>query len=150
MKKIMLMIAIVFFAMVVKAQKSNGNTALGFKFYPTGVTFKKSIKNGNAYELLGYFWRGSRFTGLYEIHKDIEGVNGLRWYYGPGVHVSFYDRSYYTGSNNLGVDGVLGLDLTFDGFPINLSLDWQPSFDFGEGAGFVSGFGGLSIRYFIK
>jgi hypothetical protein len=150
MKKVTLIIAILFFANGAFAQKNTSDMALGIKWAPSGVTFKKSLKNSNAYELLGYFWKGSRFTGLYEIHKKIEGVNGLRWYYGPGVHVSFYDKGSYNGSNNLGVDGVLGLDLTFDGFPINLSLDWQPSFDFGEGAGFVSGFGGLSIRYFIK
>lgn len=154
MKTIPFLLMSFFFVNVVTAQKSSSyNTALGVKFYtlenPIGITFKKTIKNGNAFELLGAYWKGSRFTGLYEIHKKIEGVNGLRWYYGPGVHLSFYDRTYYSGANNLGVDGVLGLDLKFDGFPINLSVDWQPSFDFGQGAGFVGRFGGLSIRYFL-
>jgi hypothetical protein len=37
----------------------------------------------------------------------------------------------------VGIDGVLGLDYKFNGAPINMSLDWQPSFEFGDyGAGF--------------
>ena len=47
----------------------------------------------------------------------------------------------------VGVDGVIGLDYKFRGAPINLSLDWQPSFEFGDNRGFVSSWGGLGIRY---
>ena len=44
-------------------------------------------------------------------------------------------------------DGVLGLDYKFRGAPINMSIDWQPSFEFGAGRGFVGSWGGLGIRY---
>ena len=46
-----------------------------------------------------------------------------------------------------GVDGVLGLDYKFNGAPINMSLDWQPSFEFGTNRGFYGNWGGLGIRY---
>ena len=47
----------------------------------------------------------------------------------------------------IGVDGVLGLDYKFNGAPINISLDWQPSFEFGDNRGFVGSWGGLGIRF---
>jgi hypothetical protein len=50
----------------------------------------------------------------------------------------------------IGVDGVLGLDYKINGAPINLSLDWQPSFTFSGYSYFEGGWGGLGIRYTIK
>jgi hypothetical protein len=131
---------------------SSYRNALGVKFYPGGITYKHFFSGGNnAGELIGYFWnRGFRITGLYEIHGNIEGAAGLKWYIGPGVHIGFYD--YYNRNNHIdgtyfGVDGVLGLDYKFNGAPINMSLDWQPSFEFGDYVGFAGGWGGLAIRY---
>jgi hypothetical protein len=101
--------------------------------------------------LIGYFWnRGFRITGLYEIHGNFNDAPGLRWYVGPGAHIGFYD--YYNRNNHIdgtyfGVDGVLGLDYKFNGAPINMSVDWQPSFEFGDYVGFVGSWGGIAIRY---
>jgi hypothetical protein len=123
-------------------------TALGVKFYPGAVTLKHFIKPTAALEGIGYFWnRGSRITGLYEFHGDINGAPGLKWYVGPGAHVGFYN-SKYGGGSSFGVDGVLGLDYKFKGAPINVSADWQPSFEFnGAYDGFSGNWGGLAIRY---
>ena len=138
----------------VSAQKSSGQeytTALGVKFYPGAITLKHFIRENRALEGIGYFWdRGFRITGLYEIHGDINDVSGLKWYVGPGAHVGFYNAKYYGGGTSIGVDGVLGLDYKFDDVPINISLDWQPSFEFGNYNGFTGNFGGLSIRYTLK
>lgn len=135
------------------AQKHTGTaykTSLGVKFYPGGITFKQALSKGASVEAIGYFWNGNRITGLYEMHYKIEGLGGLRWYFGPGVHVSLYDKSHYSGNAYFGVDGVIGLDWKVKGTPINLSLDWQPSFELGEGAGFGGSWGGLSVRYVFK
>ncbi|MCP9751113.1 hypothetical protein [Ferruginibacter sp. HRS2-29] len=124
-------------------------TALGVKFYPGAVSIKHFVTDKNAIEGIGYFWnRGTRITGLYEIHGDINGAPGLKWYIGPGAHVGFYNTKYGGGSS-VGVDGVLGLDYKIREAPINLSLDWQPSFEFGNnyGNGFNGNWGGLAIRY---
>jgi hypothetical protein len=123
-------------------------TALGVKFYPGAVTLKHFIGN-SALEGIGYFWnRGSRITGLYEFHHGIISVPGLKWYVGPGAHIGFYSNKYGGGSV-IGVDGVIGLDYKFKGAPINMSVDWQPSFEFGNnyGNGFSGNWGGLAIRY---
>ena len=123
-------------------------TAIGVKFYPGSLTIKHFINNNTALEGIAYFFNGVRITGLYEIHGNINDVNGLRWYVGPGAHVGFYNTKYGGGSS-IGIDGVLGLDYKFRGAPINVSLDWQPSFEFGNnyGNGFTGNWGGLSIRY---
>jgi len=124
-------------------------TALGVKVWNGGGISLKHFFNGtnNAGELIGYFWnRGTRLTGLYEIHGPISGAPGLKWYIGPGFHIGFYNTKW-GGGTFAGIDGVLGLDYKFDGAPINMSIDWQPSFEFGDGRGFYSGWGGLGIRY---
>lgn len=145
--------------MVVSGQSTGHSykTALGIKSWGNGggVSFKHFIKSNHALEAIGYFWnRGSRITGLYEFHFDIANAPGLKWYIGPGAHIGFYNDSYNdrfgnygNGGSFVGLDGVLGLDYKFNGVPINLSADWQPSFEFGDGRGFHSGWGGLGIRY---
>ena len=148
------MISVLFItALTSSAQKSkSGNsgytTALGVKVWDgAGISLKHFFSQNNAGELIGYFWsQGFRLTGLYEIHGDISGASGLKWYIGPGAHVGFYNTKYGDGSF-IGLDGVLGLDYKFKGAPINMSLDWQPSFEFGDGRGFIGSWGGLGIRY---
>lgn len=138
---------------------SSYKTALGIKVGDGGaITLKHFVKPNAALEGIGYFWRyGSRITGLYEFHGDINDAPGLKWYAGPGAHVGFWNTRWkdrygygYSGSY-AGLDGVLGLDYKFKGAPINMSIDWQPSFNFGDGPdryyGFYAGWGGLSIRY---
>ena len=156
-----------FSVLSVSAQKRSSSfssenyvTAIGVKVYPASggaaVTLKHFINKGAALEALGSFWeRGGRITGLYEFHWDIPGAPGLKWYVGPGVHVSFYNGKYYNrntyGGSYVapGIDGVIGLDYKFSKIPLNLSADWQPSFDFGNERykGFVGDFGGIAARY---
>ena len=158
MKKLALLGFVVLFISVsgVNAQNrttynssSNYNTAVGIKFYPGAISVKHFINDNTALEGLGYFWsKGVRITGLYEIHGDINTVAGLKWYIGPGAHVGFYDAKY-GGATSVGVDGVLGLDYKIEAAPINLSVDWQPSFEFGSKGenGFFGNWGGFSVRY---
>jgi len=125
-------------------------TALGVKVWDgAGISFKTFVAPQNAVEVIGYFWKeGTRLTGLYEIHGDVEGAPGLKWYIGPGVHIGFYDKKYYQGDRAVaGVDGVLGLDYKINHAPLNLSIDWQPSFEFADNRGFAGSWGGLGIRY---
>lgn len=158
MRKVILLSVVVLLlaATSVSAQKRSSyntsqsyTTALGVKFYPGAISLKHFINGNTALEGLGYFWeRGVRITGLYEIHGNINDVAGLKWYIGPGAHVGFYDTKYGGGSS-IGIDGVLGLDYKFKGAPINMSIDWQPSFEFGNnyGNGFTGNWGGFAIRY---
>lgn len=130
------------------ANSSSYTTALGVKVWDGGgISFKHFLHDKGALELIGYFWnRGTRITGLYEIHGPIRGASGLQWYIGPGAHIGFYNSKHGDGSF-IGIDGVLGLDYKFNGAPINISLDWQPTFEFGDNRGFYSSWGGLGVRY---
>jgi hypothetical protein len=161
MKKIiilaMLIMTIFSGQLLAQSMGSTYKTALGVKFYPgTGITIKHFVKNTAAIEGLGYFWKdGMRFTGLYEFHGNIKGATGLQWYIGPGAHIGFWNEKYWRdrygrriGSALVGIDGVLGLDYKFKNAPINMSIDWQPSFEFGDyGAGFSGNWGGFAVRY---
>lgn len=153
MRKILVAVVSLLVVSVSQAQsKSSGSssykTALGVKVWDGGgISFKHFVSDNNAVELVGYFWsKGARITGLYEIHSPISGATGLQWYIGPGAHVGFYNSKNGDGAF-IGIDGVLGLDYKFSGAPINMSLDWQPSFEFGDGRGFTGSWGGLGIRY---
>jgi hypothetical protein len=150
MRKVLLLATMVFAVTFIQAQSmgSSYRTALGVKVWNGGgISLKHFFRENRAGELIGYFWnRGVRFTGLYEIHGDFNGATGLKWYIGPGAHIGVYNTKYGDGAY-IGIDGVLGLDYKFNGAPINISLDWQPSFEFGEDRGFYGNWGGLGIRY---
>lgn len=157
MKKILLLLSITFVITITSATAQSTNssdyrTALGIKFYPTGITVKHFVTDKHALEGIGYFFNyGARISGLYEIHFDISSVAGLKWYVGPGAHIGFYNNKY-GGATAFGVDGVLGLDYKVNTIPLNLSLDWQPSIEFGSGFnnGFTGNWGGIAIRYTLN
>ena len=137
-------------------ETSTYKTALGVKIWGDGggISLKSFVYNNNALEGIGYFWRdGFRLTGLYEFHFDFDGAPGLKWYVGPGVHVSFYNDRYYNDNRYghsyaaAGVDGVIGLDYKFLHLPLDLSLDWQPSYGFGDDKTFTTNWGGIGVRY---
>src|ERR1700760_45821 len=133
---IILFVLSCFVAGKVSAQSmgSNYETAVGIKFWPGALSVKHFFSENNAGEGLLNFWDGGfRFTGLYELHGDINGAPGLKWYIGPGAHIGWYNgyaaHGYYynSGDLSLGVDGVLGLDYKISGAPIDISADIQPS-----------------------
>ena len=155
MKKIALTVLLLSGVYLVKAQSHSATgtdyqTALGVKIWDGGgISLKHFINDSRAVEGIGYFYkRGFRLTALYEIHYDISGAPGLKWYVGPGAHLGVYNDKYYRENRAvLGIDGVIGLDYKFNNAPINLSLDWQPTFEFANDFGFNGSWGGLGIRY---
>lgn len=151
MKRIFVIATCIFLVNIVAAQNKTANsieykTAVGVKLWSGGgITLKTFINEKNALEFIGYFDRyGTRITGLYEIHGNLNTEGGLKWYIGPGAHVGLY-----RGVTAVGIDGVVGLDYKFSNLPLNLALDWQPSFELGSGSrnGFQGGWGGFAVRY---
>lgn len=152
MKNVLFLFLGLMFTCLSQAQSVNTHaykTALGVKVLDgAGITLKSFINSNTALEGIGFFWRqGFRITGLYEIHGNINGAPGLKWYVGPGAHIGFYNNDFYNGSTSAGIDGVLGLDYKIKEAPINFSLDWQPSFEFANNRGFVGSWGGFAVRY---
>jgi hypothetical protein len=153
MKRIFVIIAAAFFWSPLAAQNKTTNsmtykTAIGIKIWDGGgASLKTFIEDKAALEFIAFFnGNGSRITGLYEIHGDLSTEGNLKWYIGPGAHVGFYKVNNVS-SSIIGVDGVIGIDYKAKNLPLNVSLDWQPAFEFKKNYGFSGSWGGLGIRY---
>jgi len=97
-------------------------------------------------------WHGFDITGLYEKHDRAFEADRLRWFYGFGAHIGFYNGDYVEwgspGStyNVLGIDGIIGLEYSFTEAPINLGIDLKPALNIIGYTGFYADFA-LSVRY---
>ena len=137
-----------------KAQQTYKNALGGRLGTANGITYKTFISGDRALDFILNFRSNDdvstfRFTGLYEIHNNINNAPGLRWYYGPGATVGSRNYKNDRRDNDLvaSIDGVLGLDYKFDGAPINLALDWKPAIEITPNTEFDAEGFGLSIRF---
>lgn len=150
MKQTIVAALLVILSFQASAQNKTANsidykTAVGLKLWDGGgITLKTFFKEDRALEFIGFFNRyGTRITGLYEFHGDLNTEGNLKWYMGVGGHVGLYKLN----TTIVGIDGVIGIDYKFNNMPLNLALDWQPSFEFYKGYGFSGNWGGLAVRY---
>lgn len=152
-KSIIIILFVILTSQFLSAQ--DYKTSLGLRIgYPYGLTVKHFLDKKNALEgILGSNYGGFVITGLYENEHWTGQYPGLNWYWGIGAHVGFWDPNAnkyvdpnYNGSV-LGIDGVVGLEYTFDEVPINLSLDILPTVNLIGSAGWGGIWGGLSVRY---
>jgi hypothetical protein len=138
----------------VLASAQEYKTALGLRGgFSSGLTIKHFTSHKAAFEgLLTTRWQGFVITGLYEIHNKAFDVNRLKWYYGGGAHIGFYNGNYvYWGTYGtdytiVGIDGILGLEYTFSEIPINIGIDWKPVLNLVGYSGLWSE-GGISVRF---
>jgi len=148
------------FAVVTTTSAQEYESALGARLgYPLSASYKTFLGgSNNAFEAYagfrnfgaGYSW--FTISGAYQIHKPIEDVEGLQWYFGGGASVYFWSFDFTTDSSTttFGLQGYLGLDYKFEDYPINLSLDWIPTiFLSGFDSGFGGGYGSLGVRYVL-
>ena len=169
MKKVKILFAFILMSMVASAQ--DYQTGLGFRLgvINSGITVKHFTGSTSALEgIIGFARHSISITGLYEKHQAFPNAPGLKWFYGLGGHVGFfqgdyrygdfryykykgnkvivYDDKYYTSSTYLGVDFIIGLEYKFTGAPITLRLDVKPQIDIVPG--FYGYFdGALSFRF---
>lgn len=151
------------FAFQTEAVAQDYKSAAGLRLgYPWAASYKTFISESNAIEVYAGF-RGFTFynsisiNGAYQIHNDIESVEGLQWYYGAGAGVQFWSYSGVSESSTLfTASGYLGLQYTFVDTPISITADWVPTFVFGDGfggigsTGFGAGVGGIGVRYVLN
>jgi hypothetical protein len=153
MKKNLILIAFCLcIATIVSAQEYK--TGIGIRAgFSSGLTIKYFENHNVALEgLLTTRWQGFDITGLYEVHNQAFEVDHLNWYYGGGAHLGFYNGSNASWGKNgtaytvVGIDGILGLEYSFDDIPINIGIDWKPALNLIGYTGLWSE-GGLSVRY---
>jgi hypothetical protein len=155
MKKVIIIsLAVLLTTLSVKAQ--DYKTSLGLRAgVPYGLTIKHFVSKSDALEgILASRWGGFVITGLYEREKWTGHYPGFNWFWGVGAHIGFWDggtnpnlANSYNGGAVLGVDGILGLEYTFDDIPLNLSLDLLPTVNLFGSTGWGGINGALSIRY---
>lgn len=164
MKKLLFLFAFVgalMFSNAIQAQEYS--SAIGLRLgVPLSVSYKKFLSGSNALELFagyrGYtFYNWINVGALYQVHKPINGVDGLQWYFGGGAGAFLYnyDAGFDfgdSGSFGIGIMGNLGLDYKFANTPINVSADWVPTIYVGSGylTGFGGGYGALAVRYTLN
>ena len=154
----------------VTANAQNYKMAVGARLgVPISASFKLFVSESAAIEVFAnyrsdkvrtifgtYSWSSTGVGAAYQLHADIDAVDGLQWYYGAGASVLYYnygDTGYYDDYSNLsfGIQGNIGLDYTFQNVPINLSADWVPTYYInGFISGFGAGYGAFSVRYIIS
>lgn len=162
MKKLHLLFLALAFGLItfVSADAQVYKSAIGARLgYPLSASYKTFISNSSALEgyvgFRGYSaYRWISINGAYLIHRPIEGVTNLQWYFGGGAGVYFY--TYDTGffepgsSTSFGLQGYIGLDYTFEDLPLNLTVDWIPTiFLNGFNNGFGGSYGSLGVRYVL-
>ena len=152
MKKTVLIF--LFFGFVFQAGAQEYTNGIGFRGgLFNGITFKHFTTDNMALEgILSSRWRGFQITGLVEHHKDINDVENLRWFYGYGAHIGFYDGKYYPYGDelsytNIGIDGIIGLEYVIPNAPVSLGIDWKPYFNLAGYTGFTGDAGAISIRF---
>jgi hypothetical protein len=157
MKNMKKIIAVAFFAMLVSATISaqDYKTSLGLRAgLPYGLTVKHFLGKTTAVEgILASNWGGFVATAILEKENWTGKYPGFNWFWGVGAHVGFWDagsnphlNSTYVGSV-IGLDGILGLEYTFDEIPLNLSVDLLPTVNLIGSTGWGGINSALSIRY---
>ena len=156
MKKCILFTFLMTCLFTLNTQAQNYDSAVGLRLgSPLSASYKTFLNESSAIEAFasfrsfsGYSWFA--LNGAYQIHKPIDSIDGLNYYYGAGAGVYFwsFDFDGDNATTTLGIQGYLGLDYTFKDAPINITVDWIPTiFINGFTSGFGAGFGSLGVRY---
>ncbi|HYW97041.1 MAG TPA: hypothetical protein VE870_15715 [Bacteroidales bacterium] len=153
-------ILIIFFTTACASAQRDYETGIGLRAGVSyGLTVKHFMSERSAWEgILTTRWEGFLLTGLYELHQDVFNTTNFNFFYGVGGHLGSWHGDvgphdwFHDGNQHLaiGVDGILGLEYTFDEVPFSISIDWKPSFNIAEHTVFLADEAGLSIRYAIK
>ncbi len=164
MKRIIIFVAFLITGIALNAQEYKSAVGiragipLGFTTMGhSGFTIKHFFNKTQAVEgiLSSYaFGTSIAVTGLFEDEHWTGIYPGINWYWGVGAHFGYIDGnaatflpSSFTGGGVIGVDGVFGVEYTFDDIPLNISVDIMPNLNlvgyFGPNF-FVSG---ISARY---
>lgn len=149
-----LLVGIVFsFLFTLSASAQEYKNAAGARLgIPLSGSYKMYISEHHAIEAIGGIYSdvGVNYVtagAAYLIHNKLENeaFEHLYWYYGLGGAAFLGD-----GTNFIAVQGYLGISLSLDDIPLNLSIDWVPTQPFSRDREFVGGYGSLAARYILN
>ena len=143
-KLIVLLVSVLAVAAVASAQPR----ALGIRAgYGGEISYQHGGGAGFLEADLGFlgYNHGIYLTGIYDFILGSAGI--CNFYAGPGVALGFWnDPQANTSGFNAGVAGQLGIEFEIPSIPMNISLDWRPTYSFMYGGFGWAGFA-LGIRY---
>jgi len=143
MKKIIaILLGVLAFAAVASAQPR----AIGLRAgYGGELSYQHAFGSNFLEADLGFLGsaHGIYVTGIYDFVLAQAGI--VNFYAGPGVQLGFYNYDGVS-SFNAGIAGQLGLEFEIPSIPLNISLDWRPTYYFNYGGFGWQGFA-LGIRY---
>ncbi len=156
MKKI-LFLSLVLFGFVFSNAQEISKNAIGLRFgggdgFGTEVNYQRALGGNNRLELgLGFItdddYDGFQLSGIYQWVWNLDG--NFNWYAGPGAGITSREKDngfIKSSETSIFLVGQVGIEYNFD-FPLLLSLDTRPVFDFGD---FREDFGfdiALAARY---
>ena len=155
----LLLILGVLFALSTSATAQSYNRAIGLRFgHPLSVTYKQFLNPRDAVELYAGWWGWKRYrafslNGAYQVHRNFAKIRNLRWYYGLGAGVQFWEYERYDrGNATVSVSGYLGLEYLLPDIPFTITLDWRPTAYLGRHREddfhyYSLPSGGLAVRY---
>ena len=115
-----------------------------------GLTLKYFLSSNKALQGIlsrDLLYSGTRITALYEIHKPVNNIDKLKWFYGTGIHIGTSLNYFF-----MGIDAIYGLEYKITEipeYPFTIGLDAKPCFDFINNSGQYIDFA-VSIRYIIN
>jgi hypothetical protein len=143
-----LMIVLALFIQQAEAQENLKQA--GFRFgNTTGFTGRIITEDNFAFEgIFGFRNGGVQVYGLFETRKPLylNRVENMFLYFGGGAHIGFvkwneYDQYYdpyhgYYDDNYdwhigaaFGLDGIIGMEYSFQAAPISMAVDFKPFFE---------------------
>ena len=152
-KGVLLIVCSILLTVSVTAQEYK--TSMGLRAgLPVGITAKHFLNKTYAVEgILATRWGGIVLAGFLEKEYRIADYPGFYWFWGGGAHFGRWDEGYnprikstYSGPV-LGIDGIIGIEYTFEELPLNLSIDLLPGVNLVGYTGWAGINGALSVRY---
>ncbi|NJL76312.1 MAG: hypothetical protein HC892_16145 [Saprospiraceae bacterium] len=165
MKKFFFLFVLLIILACNQLQAQNYTSAVGARLgSPISLSYKMFISDQNALEgYIGFRDNASynwfSISGAYLVHRplEIEGIEGLDWYFGGGGSVFFWSYPNGTVDNysttTLGIQGYLGLEYTLSNIPLNFTIDWIPTIFIGNNLfvnSFGGGYGSVGVRYVLN
>ncbi|MFK7968933.1 MAG: hypothetical protein AB8F95_01130 [Bacteroidia bacterium] len=126
-KSMLLFLSLLLLGTIVKAQ--NYDHSVGARISLTkGISYKALFDDVSGLEIIGTSRnRYTAVTGLYELHFHTFSSNNVYLIAGAGGHIGLVNpetnRSFWV----LGVDGIIGVEYSFDRAPFAVTLDVKPA-----------------------
>lgn len=144
-KKVSILFAALFLSFQLLHAAKIPENAIGARLgWGVELSYQRALWGMNRLEAdLGFFKDGFQISPTYQWVFDLSALSkGFNFYVGPGASLAFWGHGV-----GIGVSGQVGLDYYIPKSPIQLSLDFRPTFYLTPGTHFDAATVGFGVRY---